>query len=72
MNKTENEYQDFLAPAPVNRQYKDRLFRMVFRNKKDLLELYNAMNGTDYRDEQESRSMWCFTMEQERDRTEPS
>ena len=31
-----------------NRQYKDRLWRMVFNNKKDLLQLYNAINHTDY------------------------
>lgn len=29
-------------------KYKDRLFRMIFREKKDLLNLYNAVNGTDY------------------------
>ena len=32
----------------ANRNYKDRLFRFVFNNKKDLLDLYNAINGTDY------------------------
>ena len=32
----------------VNRKYKDHLFRFVFQNKKDLLELYNAINGTEY------------------------
>ncbi len=32
----------------VNREYKDRLFKLVFRDKADLLELYNAINGTDY------------------------
>ena len=32
----------------ANRNYKDRLFRFVFKNKKDLLDLYNAINGTDY------------------------
>ena len=31
-----------------NRQYKDRLWRMVFNNKEDLLQLYNAINHTDY------------------------
>lgn len=31
-----------------NRKYKDRLFQRVFEDKKDLLELYNAINGTDY------------------------
>ena len=32
------------------RQYKDRVFRMIFKEKKEFLELYNAMNGTDYSD----------------------
>lgn len=31
-----------------NRKYKDTLFRMVFSKKEDLLELYNAINGTAY------------------------
>lgn len=34
----------------VNRKYKDRLFRMVFQEKKDLLDLYNAVNHTNYTD----------------------
>lgn len=33
------------------RNYKDRIFRMVFREKKVLLALYNAMNETDYENE---------------------
>ena len=36
-----------------NRRYKDRLFRRVFRDKKDLLELYNAINNTNYTNEKE-------------------
>lgn len=32
----------------ANRKYKDRLFRMAFKDKKDLLDLYNAINDTDY------------------------
>ena len=32
----------------VNREHKDRLFKLIFREKKDLLELYNAINDTDY------------------------
>ena len=32
----------------VNRKHKDRLFQRVFADKKDLLDLYNAINGTDY------------------------
>lgn len=40
------------VPA-VNRQYKDRLFRFLFNHRKDLLELYNALNGTALRQEEE-------------------
>ncbi len=29
-----------------NRLYKSRLFELIFRDKKELLQLYNAMNGT--------------------------
>ena len=32
----------------INRNYKDRLFRLIFCEKKDLLELYNAINGSSY------------------------
>lgn len=35
---------------PPSREYKDRLFRAVFKEKRYLLDLYNAVNGTDYRD----------------------
>ena len=31
-----------------NRKYKDRLFRLLFSDKKSLLELYNALNQTSY------------------------
>ena len=34
-------------------KYKDRVFRMLFNNKKNLLSLYNAFNGTDYKNENE-------------------
>ncbi len=37
----------------VYRTYKDRVFRMLFSNRKRLLELYNALNDTDYTDEEE-------------------
>lgn len=33
-----------------DRTYKARIFEMVFREKRELLELYNAINGTDYKD----------------------
>lgn len=32
----------------VKRKYKDILFRFVFREKKEILQLYNAINGTNY------------------------
>ena len=32
----------------LNRRYKDVLFRRLFRDKKDLLDLYNALNGSTY------------------------
>ena len=34
----------------INRIYKARLFEMIFRDKKELLELYNAVNQTNYTD----------------------
>ena len=34
-------------PQPV-RTYKDRLFRMIFKDKAEFLTLYNALNGTSY------------------------
>lgn len=37
----------------VGRKYKDELFRMVFRDKRHLLELYNAVNGTGYQNPDE-------------------
>lgn len=44
--KMRNRYQ-----AKVYRQVKDRLFRFLFgKNKDALLQLYNALNGTDYED----------------------
>ena len=32
----------------VNRQYKDSLFRLLFKDKKNLLSLYNALNHSSY------------------------
>lgn len=33
--------------------YKDRVFRLLFKNRKRLLELYNALNGTNYNNEED-------------------
>ena len=38
---------------PVQRNYKDTLFRMIFSDKETLLSLYNAMSGKDYDDPDE-------------------
>ena len=35
---------------PVNHIYKDRLYKMIFNDKSELLKLYNAINGTHYDD----------------------
>lgn len=35
---------------PVNRTYKARIFEMLYSDKKELLDLYNAVNGTNYKD----------------------
>ena len=32
----------------VNKKYKDRLFRMVFNRKEELLSLYNAVSHSEY------------------------
>ena len=35
---------------PVNRMYKARIFEMLYSDKKELLDLYNAVNQTEYKD----------------------
>ena len=35
---------------PVRRDFKDSLFRMIFKEKENLLSLYNAVSGTNYTD----------------------
>ena len=37
----------------VNRKYKDTVFRMLFSDRKNLLSLYNAINGSRYTDPKE-------------------
>lgn len=39
--------QDVLTP---NRQFKSRIFTMIFEDKRNLLELYNAVSGKHYED----------------------
>ena len=46
-----NGLQEESNILPVaNRKYKDTIFRMLFSDKKNLLSLYNALNGKDYSD----------------------
>lgn len=41
----------WIGRRKVHRQVKDRLFRFLFeKDKQALLQLYNALNGTDYQD----------------------
>lgn len=37
----------------INQRYKDTLFRMIFQERQNLLQLYNTLNGTNYTNESE-------------------
>ena len=50
MEKLAVEQRKGSKRRPTNRNHKDRLFRLAFREKKYQLELYNALNGTNYTD----------------------
>lgn len=39
-----------MSKTNVQRNYKDTVFRMLFKEKENLLSLYNALNGTGYTD----------------------
>lgn len=39
--------------AKEESKYKDTVFRMIFKDKENLLSLYNAVNGTDYKNPEE-------------------
>ena len=46
-----NGMQEEQSTLPVaNKKYKDTIFRMLFSDKKNLLSLYNALNGKNYSD----------------------
>lgn len=48
-NNTSGQINAFMEEAaPVYRTYKDRVFRLLFNDKKRLLTLYNALNDTSY------------------------
>lgn len=42
-----------MSDTQVNPKFKDSLFRLIFREKKELLSLYNAINGSDYQNPEE-------------------
>lgn len=42
-----------LRKKQVNRNYKDSLFRMIFGNRKAALELYNAINHSNYQNSEQ-------------------
>ncbi len=42
-----------MSEEHVNRKYKDSVFRMAFKDKKELLSLYNAINGTHHENPEE-------------------
>lgn len=42
--------QNVRQDVSIRRNHKDSLFCMVFKNKEELLSLYNAVNGTNYTD----------------------
>ena len=56
--KTNTEIDDI----SVQRNYKDTVFRMIFKEKKELLELYNAINGTSYNDTKALEIKPCMTI----------
>ncbi len=44
-----------MAKTQVNKKFKDSLFRMIFREKEELLSLYNAINGSDHQNPEDLR-----------------
>lgn len=42
-----------MKTTAIQRTYKDSLFRMIFREKKELLSLYNALNNSEYQNADE-------------------
>ena len=45
------EYYMSHKKAKYTKKHKDRLFRFIFSQKAELLSLYNAVNGSNYVDE---------------------
>ena len=47
----QSENTNNLTGTSINRGHKDRVFRLLFNNKKNLMELYNALNRSNYTNE---------------------
>lgn len=52
-NKLALQREGLPAKQPVYYTYKDRVFRLLYKDKKRLLELYNALNDTCYTNEED-------------------
>ena len=52
IQKKQGKYASKIA---VVREYKDTIFRMLYSDKKELLALYNAVNGANYMDLEQLR-----------------
>lgn len=52
-NRIKKKFVSLMQRFHVSRKYKDKLFRYIFYDKKDLLALYNAVNKTCYTDADE-------------------
>lgn len=60
MVQNEKLNKDIRHSHYINRKHKDSLFKIAFREKENLLELYNAINGSDYDNPEE---LTIYTME---------
>ena len=49
-NYTADSKRKVNKTVKANRKYKDTVFRMLFSDRKNLLSLYNAVNGSNYED----------------------
>ena len=52
MNNVSNSVSENGMPR-TNRKHKERVFLMLYEDRRELLKLYNAINGTDYDDPEE-------------------
>lgn len=53
LSASQTKGENMELKAPVYYTYKDRVFRLLFKEKKRLLELYNALNDTHYTNEED-------------------